>query len=54
MLSLSGSGGGCCTTSISFLLAGAGVVSNNFLNHCAETKVRPVRPFSLSVLLTVA
>lgn len=52
--SLSGSGGCDCTASISFLLPGAGLVSKSFLNHCAETNVRPVRPLSLSVLLTVA
>lgn len=47
------SGGCCCTTSISFLLSGAGLVPNSFLNHCAETNVRSVRPLSFSVLLTV-
>ena len=47
------SGGCCCTTSMSFLLSGAGLFPNSFLNHCAETNVRAVRPLSLSVLLTV-
>ena len=49
-----GSSSCSCTTSISFLFSGAGLVPNSFLNHCAETKVRPVGPFFLSVLLTVA